>query len=453
MNSKEKEYQDVIVKEPDLVFSELNEDQVTALRNPRNLNLIRIIHFNEPLTVNEMVREYEKVAGEDAKSESTVYRILKELEKLDLIMECGKRVSEGKVLTKNLYSLRARFIILDETEVEWKEESGREKLRELIKILNIVYPGLKIDKESLFQWQLHFQRLVDEDKQKLVNTKDHEILELISIWSPFNIADLIEFIGIYSVIIKDKAMQKKFLACFTKKTPSENTHQNNKINARRDLKRHGDGYQDLIRHRSDILCEMKADDPRASYFTNPIYRPIIKALYNKPMTVEEIVTAYADYTHEVRKPSTIYKYLKVLKEEGIVKEMGQRVYHDRKAVQRIYGLVARLFHFHSKDSLSFRSEKRTWLIDATIKIFKYLYPHLPMADREKVRKLAIYTTECNTEGMRKLDAPENSKALELFHEYSWKDFYLVMTTYLDYNFYLNRPDIHERIMDCFITKK
>ena len=43
-NLTEVEYQDIIIQEPELLLASLTPDQSAILKNPRYLNLIKIIH-------------------------------------------------------------------------------------------------------------------------------------------------------------------------------------------------------------------------------------------------------------------------------------------------------------------------------------------------------------------------------------------------------------------------
>ena len=56
-NSIENQQQDVIIQEPELVMTALNDGQIALLNNPRYLNLIKILYQKGPMTIAEMAEE------------------------------------------------------------------------------------------------------------------------------------------------------------------------------------------------------------------------------------------------------------------------------------------------------------------------------------------------------------------------------------------------------------
>jgi Fe2+ or Zn2+ uptake regulation protein len=447
-DSRENLYQDIIIQEPELAMVSLTQMQISLLEIPRYLDLVKIIHEKGPLTLAEVVEEYSALAKDDqAKSESTVYRYLTLLKDNNLVQEAGQRITEGKTHSRTLYSLTARFLIIDQPEIDWKSGYGQGLFKNLVKMLKILYPNKSIDEKALFQWQLEFQQTVDEDKHRLINSKDPVILDILSAWAPYDVHDLMEFLGWISILIKDSTVQQRFLRCFNQSseldavplyTGNDVAPENNQV-----------AYRDIIRHLPDLFCHLRSDDPRRSYLEKPAYLPLFFALRDRPMTIEELKEKYNEVAPVSRNLSTIYRYIKTLREVDLVIEMGQRVIHGQKTTQKLYGPVARVISFRGKYEPEWTSEPREWLLDAVIKMLEFLYPDLPPIDKEKFREFRATASQYEHEGNRRFSLPENRKIIELLHECDWRTFYQMYTTFWDYYYFINIADLPGRLQQCF----
>jgi len=448
-NSTEVEYQDIIIQEPELLLASLTQDQIAILKNPRYLNLIKVIQKG-PLTLAEMAEEYAALAKDDeAKSESTVYRLLTDLKHNDLVQEAGKRLIEGKPLSQTLYSLTTKYIILDEQEIDWEGSDGQRIFQEIVKILTILYPDKSIDKEALLKWQLRFQRQVDEEKQKLISSKSPEIYELLSVWAPASINDTFEALGWLSVLLKNPDAHEDYLKCFMDAKDVDEASFTSKVDTTK-ISTTG-AYRDVIRRYPFIKYLLEPDDPRSGLIEKPAYRPLFHILYDKPMTIKELVEKYNQVSTVSRTHSTISRYVKTLKEANLVIEMGIRVTQGKKATQKLYGPIARMIGLekerHSWDDE--KCEKCDWLLDTLIQLFLFLYPDLPKANKECLRQFHVATYKNVDYAFATLDAPENDNVRKLLHSYSGQDFYVIITSFLDHYIFLKTPNLHNRLRQCF----
>ncbi len=446
-NSIENKQQDIIIQEQELVMTTLNDDQVALLNNPRYLKLIKIIHQKSPMTITEIAEEYAEIMKDDqAKSQSSVYRYLVLLKKHKIVQEAGQRVIEGQTLSQTLYSLTTKYLIVDEPEIDWEGNYGRRIFKEILQILRNLYPNKTIDEKALFQWQLHFQHVVDEGKRKLVNSKNHEILECLSVWAPSSINDLINATGWISVLLKDPSSQQSFLKCFNNSSELETAFESSSTNnAKRKEKA---VFQDVIRHFPDLLVVLPTNDPRCRYFDKPAYIPLIHVLRDGPMSIEELVEKYNQIATIPRKRSTIYRYIKTLRNAKLVKVVGQRVFFGKKATQKLYGPMYRVISFEGEYDPMWESEIRLWLLDVSIKIFSFLYPELPKANMKCFQGFRVSNMQYRDEAIIKLKLLEK-KTFELLNSCAWKEFYLKLTTIVDYDFFLNIPNMYEHLQKCF----
>lgn len=131
----------------------------------------------------------------------------------------------------------------------------------------------------------------------------------------------------------------------------------------------------------EYVCETVEiiKDPRKyQMLEKPNLEPIIVALRKGPKTVNELEIEYNTIVKEkiqkmnltrkeeevlekkmFRQAKTLYKYIKVLKENGFVVEAGKRYTENQRAAETLYGRTAKLF-FHI-------GGKQFWLDSETIK--------------------------------------------------------------------------------------
>jgi Fe2+ or Zn2+ uptake regulation protein len=441
-------HQDIIIREPELVMSTLSQEQIALLQNPRYLDLVRVLHEKGAMTIEEIAEEYAALARSDqAKSESTVYRYLTLLKRHDIVQEAGQRVIPGKIHSRTLYSLTAKYLIVNEPEIDWKGNYGKRLFKDVVSILRTLYTEKLIDEKALFQWQLRFQRIVSADRQKLIDSKDPEILKLLSVWAPYTVMDLMEYLGWNSALLADPTIQEDFLNCFGEVTELEipslpTKDENRKIKS-------GTLYMDLIRQRSKLYFNLLDSDPRQRYFDKPAYLPLFHVLRDQPMTIEELAEKYNQVATVPRKISTIYRYVKTLKEATLLIEMGQRVVDGKKTTQRLYGPIARLISLQGKYESEWESEIRLWLLNSVIRMLHYLYPELPKIDRDKFREFRASASHFEMEGNQRFTLPENRHIIELFHKYDWKGFYHMYTTFWNYYYFVSMANLRERLQECF----
>ena len=90
-----------------------------------------------PLTVRELEKAYEKLANEP-KSDKTLYRYLKFLEKAGLVAPAGQRVTVGKTATEALYARTAKLFYASFAYNDlWECSFCNEVLTKVAKILSL----------------------------------------------------------------------------------------------------------------------------------------------------------------------------------------------------------------------------------------------------------------------------------------------------------------------------
>ncbi|MFQ5818918.1 MAG: helix-turn-helix domain-containing protein [Candidatus Heimdallarchaeota archaeon] len=440
LNPVKNSYQDIILQEPELVMTTFTQDQIDLLKNPRYLSLVKIIHERGPVTLTELSEMYTELA------KSSVHRYLTTLREHNIVQEAGQRIIEGQFQSQTLYSLNARYIIIDEPEINWEGSEGKRIFQELVKILKILYPNKTIEEEALYQWQLQFQRIVDANKQQMITSKDPEILEILSVWAPWTINSIIEDMGFASILLTEPKAQQTFLNCFKTLTEEEISSDISHVELSMEIT--NVTYKDVIQQFPEIRNVILPNDPRSQYFEKPAYLPLIHVLRDGPITIEDLVEQYNQIANVPKTRSTIYRYIKTLKRANLVIEVGKRVTQGKKAVQTLYGPKARWFANYDTASSKWESDKGRRR-DAIIKMLQFLYPKLPKVNKKCFHEYLLSMWEYVIDAHSQLSSKGNQKMIELLHTYDWNDFYVTYTTFLDFYAFINMPNMYERLIKCF----
>lgn len=146
MNSDEP--QDVITR-PQIGFKVIRDQAVISKLYDKNLEPIIIVLREGPLTIKELVDEYNEIA-EESKSEMTIYRYVKELDKIDIVKEVGKRIKTGQSASETLYGRTAKiFWNLKDKEDYWKSEDSKQTVDTIRDILLLYKENTTINSEDI----------------------------------------------------------------------------------------------------------------------------------------------------------------------------------------------------------------------------------------------------------------------------------------------------------------
>jgi hypothetical protein len=77
---------------------------------------------------------------------------------------------------------------------------------------------------------------------------------------------------------------------------------------------------------------------------HPKYEPILNALKEGPLTVEELEEKYNKIAKSPKSAKTLYRYLKFLEKAGLVMNAGQQLLKDQNATRVLYSRTASIFY-------------------------------------------------------------------------------------------------------------
>ena len=129
----------------------------------------------------------------------TIYRYLKELDKLDVVIEVGKRIKKGQSATETLYGRTATvFWNVKEEEDYWKSTESKKFIDPLRKIMHLYTGGDKISDENLRDLlTLTYRTTITEIGEFL----DKNSEELTSVFTGLSFKDVDKLLDIMSTFI------------------------------------------------------------------------------------------------------------------------------------------------------------------------------------------------------------------------------------------------------------
>ncbi len=185
---------------------------MSIILDPNHYPIIKALRKG-PMTVRELKLQYEKTASEsdevEEKSDKSIYRYLKVLEKADLVVPAGQRVVLGKTATETLFERTARVFLLH-GEKEEKSDDHSKRLAELLGRIEGKKPNLKCLTEFMKKWKRVSQKHITQ----LVEGADEETLELITTGKFEEIDDLLFTLGLFSWILNNPDIHTELRNCF-----------------------------------------------------------------------------------------------------------------------------------------------------------------------------------------------------------------------------------------------
>jgi DNA-binding transcriptional ArsR family regulator len=205
-------------------------------------------------------------------------------------------------------------------------------------------------------------------------------------------------------------------------------------------------YHDILIFHPKLLQITDEKTMRVLYHHN--YYPITMALRAGPMTFKELVKAYNETAEKPKSENTIYRYLKALKEEGIITNAGQRVVVGKRTNEILYSRTARIFFEADK-------EENQKIVQNEIKILNILLESLGKTISDKC--LEIFLTELKSELRRSRNqtvsqltkVSDNEVLKELFSHFEWDQTKSFINLVAIIMWLSTNTDTLNRIKECF----
>ena len=210
MNSDEP--QDVITR-PQIGFKVIRDQAVISKLYDKNLEPIIIVLREGPLTIKELVDEYNEIA-EESKSEMTIYRYVKELDKIDIVKEVGKRIKTGQSASETLYGRTAKiFWNLKDKEDYWKSEDSKQTVDTIRDILLLYKENTTINSEDIGALLNKIYKKSSEEMAAFFEKNDDAIDKMISGLTFKEIDKIFDIFGTLILIMKSTDFSEDLEKC------------------------------------------------------------------------------------------------------------------------------------------------------------------------------------------------------------------------------------------------
>lgn len=315
-----------------------------------------------PLTIDEIHNEYNN-KGNTQKSVSSIYRYLNDLLDEAILIQSGRVFQSPHASSKVLYDLAAEIIIPERPEINiWSSDNNGEKLALCIgtvldKHFQHKTPSVRLLRDLFYQFETeryHGQKYAlnelvensrsDGDKKELIktiNSSDQEIT-----------AQSLELFSLVHWIMQKKDLNcilEKLTSCYLYNHSSDDSHNFN--NENHNYSSSDSFHSDYIEY-SPILVQTLDEVTWETLVWNYNHRAIL-LLLRKPMTLNEIhkehhnaVLARMEEDRKVgkkigkiprkKKKSTIYNYLQIMKDGGLIVEAGRRIRKGKALTEILY---------------------------------------------------------------------------------------------------------------------
>jgi len=211
-------HQDVITFKPERIKIIYDRKINEVLLDPNHGPIIRGLRKG-PMTVREIEETYANEAANipdlEAKSDKTIYRYLKVLEKADLVVPAGQRVVIGKTATETLFSRTADVFITGQSEHEyWSCETGKDLCDKMALMLTKIFGDKKADKDCIMKFMNEFDAIGNKYIINLIEEADDEMIDLITGIDWAYKDKILNYVTIFAIALNNPELFEKLRACF-----------------------------------------------------------------------------------------------------------------------------------------------------------------------------------------------------------------------------------------------
>ena len=195
----------------------------TTFRDPNLLFLRNILNKSGPLTMKEIIEEFKKDKEVEEKSDKTIYRYLKKLKELDMVVQVGKRIYVDDLKTETLFGVTAKFFLIGTYGTPFHENAEGELLERRKVLVEFVSEVLRHQyggrKPNLACLEKILVDLVESSTEVLINNFENTSLEAIEklIAAPPLENEgtyLMDFINWLGLVIAKKDLHDEIDKCF-----------------------------------------------------------------------------------------------------------------------------------------------------------------------------------------------------------------------------------------------
>ena len=172
------------------------------------------------MTVREITaafnEEAKKSSNIDSKSEKTIYRYLKVLEELGMIIAAGQRLIMGKTATEKLYMRTARMYERRYKYIDWLGQEGNEWASRFSTLVSSIFstekkqPSAKYIQEFFANWT----KVKKTELEKMATLAPDDVVEIITGCDLRDLSEIVARVYIFGTFMNQPDLLKQLRSCF-----------------------------------------------------------------------------------------------------------------------------------------------------------------------------------------------------------------------------------------------
>lgn len=177
-------HQDMVTYQPPPV-KVIRDTEVINLFYIPNYYVIIIALRQGPMTVRDLEHAFKEEAkkheGLQPRSDKSIYRYLKELEKAGLVVPAGQRVVSGKMVTETLFARTGQIFLLFRTKPDWwLTKQGAKVAKRIGRLLTFLLDGKMPPILTLQQLLKQFEENRQSLLERLASQGDKQVQEILA---------------------------------------------------------------------------------------------------------------------------------------------------------------------------------------------------------------------------------------------------------------------------------
>ena len=207
-----------------------DEKTIKMLSDPVYEPIIVVLREG-PLTVNELTKRYNafvdkrgtnlglspKVLEKEKKSEMTIYRYLKDLKRINIVIEAGRCIELGKKSTKAIYSRTARMFSPKHSSEYLKDSEKIDRHIDILSEILIMYkPDQKLSKSCLSALVKKIVLFSDTEAASIFEKHSDEISALTKDQSFSQMGKILTSLGTLILMLNAHLFDEDLKQCFKK---------------------------------------------------------------------------------------------------------------------------------------------------------------------------------------------------------------------------------------------
>ncbi|UCG00752.1 MAG: hypothetical protein JSW11_14170 [Candidatus Heimdallarchaeota archaeon] len=210
-------------------------------------------------------------------------------------------------------------------------------------------------------------------------------------------------------------------------------------------------YQDILDYKPVIL-KIIDDEETLKKLEDPNYDVLMSILRRRPMTVREITTAFNEEAEksssiDSKSQKTIYHYLKILEDLGLIISAGQRVIMGKTATEKLYMRTARMYERRYKYIDWLGEEGNEWASRFGT-LFNSLFSIEKKSSAKCIQEFFAKWTKAKKAEIEKMASLAPDDVVEIITGCDLRELSEILGRVYIFGTFMNQPDLLEQLRVC-----